>query len=193
MLNDIYCHTPAHKAEIRKEILDIHGEFQQLTEADFYPEHRKRKESSEYRKVHQEIISKHNAGCVVCGVTESILSDPEKKKDKAINYYQATQMELHHHHIEWALANAIDVDKFNKLLKVHLARLHPECQMYKTFMDQATILAWIDHRPHNLMPLCDVHHRHKYYGIHKVSYPNWTAANLYRDDFIKSIQERISE
>ncbi len=37
-----------------------------------------------------------------------------------------------------------------------------------------------------------LHHRHSYYGIHAVSYPDWNASNLYTDDFINSIHEETN-
>lgn len=191
MSNEICGNTAEHKLIIEKEILDIHGKFNQFAEADFYPEHEKRKESPEYRKIRSQIIIEQNSGCIICGVTNKDLSDPITRKDTRINFYQASHMELHHYHVEWALANAVDLDKFNNLLRVHLAALYPSYEIYKSPMDQSELLAWIDHHPHNLMPLCDVHHRHKYYGIHCATYPNWVTSNLYKDDFIESIKKKI--
>ena len=194
MLKNNYEITPGYKSVIKQEISKIHGTIRDLSEADFYPEHEKRKEeSTEYKKIHYKLIREMDSCCAICRVRYSILSDSEKRQDKAMNPYQATEMELHHFYIEWALANAIDVNKFNQLLRLRLANLYPECELYKTFMDQDNILAWVDHHEHNLMPLCDVHHRHNYYGIHTVSYPNWNAWNLYRSDFIEEIKEEIKK
>ena len=53
-------------------------------------------------------------GCRICGVTNDILKDPARRADLSLNQYGALQLETHHYVIEWALANAIDPDKFNR-------------------------------------------------------------------------------
>ncbi len=104
----------------------IHGGFISLTEADFYPKHEKRASSSAYTHVHKELVVKEDLPCLVCGVKNSILKNPEEKKDASLNPYSASQMETHHHLVEWSLANAIDPKKFNRIIRPHLKRKHPQ-------------------------------------------------------------------
>lgn len=119
MLNNINYQSSNHEQAIKKSIL-IHGGFKKLTEADFYPEHEKRTATHEYIKVRDKIIIEENAHCVICGTNNEVLSNLDTKQDSKLNPFQARQMELHHFHIEWALANAIDVNKFNNFLSLIL-------------------------------------------------------------------------
>ena len=130
-----------------------------------------------------------NLPCLVCGVRHSTLKDPKE------NRYGAKQMETHHHVIEWALQNAIDVDKFNKTLRPSLAHKHPNDPIwaYETPFDTAKVTAWIDHSEHNLWVLCDVHHRAKYLGIHEITYPIWGPMDLLRPDFEQWAQDEIAK
>ena len=169
-----------------QQIMRIHGGFTKFIEADFFPEHEKRHETEEYRQIHHKIIKVDNAPCVVCGVTTRTLDDPSH------NFYKATQIELHHFHIEWALTNAIDIKKFNNLFRPHLKYIHSTEKLYQEDLTVEQIKNWIDHHPHNLMPLCNVHHRHKYWGIHHVSYPNWGPTNLFQQEFINQMLNRLS-
>ena len=179
-----------HHDPIIQEVIKIHGKFQEFTEADFYPEHEKRYETDQYKTVRHKMVNIDNRPCVVCGVTQAILIDSEKSKDVNYNFYQAKQIEIHHFHIEWALINAIEPQKFNALLKPNLKHLHPEEKLYQNDLTEEQIKDWVDHHPHNLMPLCDVHHRHKYWGIHHVTYPIWSPANMLKQDFIDQILEK---
>src|SRR5262249_53727485 len=124
-----------------------------LHEAAFYPPHDKRKESSDYKKIHDQMVTKEDRPCLVCRVRKSTLSDKEK------NPFGAVQLETHHHIIEWALANAIDVDKFNEHIVANLAKR--DSKKYGKPFTHQQILDWVDHDPDNLWVLCDVHHRHK--------------------------------
>jgi hypothetical protein len=173
-----------------------------LDEIAFYPAHDKRAETPEYHKVHDYMVKKRDLPCLVCGVRNSTLKDPAK------NRYYAKQMETHHHVIEWALANAIDVDRFNEVLRPNLAHQHPVpevqstkkltvvdseywAQMYAGTMSKANIAAWVDHSPDNLWVLCDVHHRARYFGIHEITYPIWCPADLLRPDFERFVQKQL--
>ena len=182
-----------HVQSLTNEISKIHGSFTTLEEADFYPEHDKRKESSEYEKVHKKMILEDNIPCMVCGVTHEQLSDPVKRKDSTINPYSAKQLETHHHIVEWSLANAIDPTKFNNTVRIHLMNEHQDNPLYKNEMSEQDILDWIDHGADNLWVLCDVHHRHKYFGIHHVTYPNWAPQNLYTKEFLQEVEDKISQ
>ncbi|MBV8972829.1 MAG: hypothetical protein JO290_11110 [Sphingomonadaceae bacterium] len=155
-----------------------------LDERAFYPAHDKRTESPEYAKVHHQMTVVDDKHCLVCGVQHSTLGDPAK------NSFGAVQMETHHHTIEWALANAIDPAKFNQHIRpglmhaAHARRSQPGYaatpaeyrafdDTYDSDMSLDDIKAWIDHGADNLWVLCDIHHRHKFVGIHAISYPIW--------------------
>ena len=182
-----------HVQLLNDQIIKIHGDFIKLEEADFYPEHDKRKSSEGYRKVHHQFVVEKNLPCLVCGVTHELLTDSIKKQDKKLNPYSAKQIELHHHIIEWSLANAIDHDKFNDTIRINLMNKQKDNLLYQKEMTMQEILDWIDHSPDNLWVLCDVHHRHKYFGIHHISYPNWAPQNLYTEAFLNEINKKISQ
>lgn len=144
-----------------------------LYEAVWYPAHAKRVETTEYKKIHNKLTRELDLPCLVCGVKNSTLTDPTENK------YKSKQMETHHHVIEWAAANSIDVNKFNKIILPHLKQLHP--LTYPGPLTEQEMLDWIDHSPHNLWVLCDVHHRKSRYGIHMITGPIWGAQDLIKD------------
>ncbi len=165
----------------------IHGAPKLLQDPMFYPPHDERSETAAYQKVHADLTEKQDLPCMVCGVRNSILKDPAKAKDPASNPYGATAMETHHHTIEWALANAIDPARFNRTLRPNLAAGHPTNATYQRDMTAQEIHDWVDHSPDNLWVLCDVHHRHRWVGIHEISYPLWVPQNLLQQDFIDEV------
>lgn len=162
-----------------------HTVARMLDERAFYPPHDQRTESPAYAKVHHQIVVTDDKRCLVCGVKHSTLGDP------AQNPFGAIQIETHHHVIEWALANAVDAAKFNQHIRPGLLRAagsrsatdshgEPLAAIYLEFdkdyaanMPLARIKEWVDHAADNLWPLCDIHHRHKYVGIHAITYPIW--------------------
>ncbi len=163
-----------------------------LDEQAFYPAHDKRTESPDYAKVHHQLTLVDDKHCLVCGVQYSTLGDPTG------NPFGAKQMETHHHTIEWALANAVDPAKFNLHIRPGLlhqaerrkteasyAQLNPAYKAfddsYQTDMDLDTIRAWVDHAADNLWVLCDIHHRHKYVGIHAITFPIWGPQDVVDD------------
>lgn len=156
-----------------------HVQHHTIDELQFYPNHAGRTETAAYVKAHKKLCIDLDLPCLVCGVRHSTLKDPAK------NRYQSKAMETHHHIIEWALANAVDPDRFNQSLRPNLAHAHPNdpTWAYETPFDQAKIAAWVDHSEHNLWVLCDVHHRAKYLGIHEITYPIWAPMDLLRPDF----------
>jgi hypothetical protein len=170
-----------------KKDKDIHQSVNTLTEIAFYPEHDPRKETSAYKAVHKRLIKKEDRPCLICGVKNSTLGDLRE------NTYKAKALETHHCVIEWALMNAIDPIKFNKMLRPHLELTHPGRKLYKQDMDENQIKDWIDHDEDNLWVLCDVHHRSKFVGIHRITYPIWGPANLLRNDFEEYVRTQIEE
>lgn len=171
---------------VQKAVKAIHENRRKLDERAFYPAHDLRKESKEYAKVHKNLVVELDLPCLVCGVRHSTL------KNKKKNTYGAKQLETHHHMIEWALANAIDVDKFNNTILPHLNHRHPQKQEYQKPFTQEQVAAWVDHSEDNLWVLCDVHHRAKYFGIHEITYPIWCPMDLLRPDFEKYVKEQIA-
>jgi len=167
--------------------LEIHESRRQLDERAFYPAHDARKESAAYAKVHRHLCIDLDLPCLVCGVKHSTLNDERE------NPYGAKAMETHHHIIEWALANAVDTAHFNKTLRPNLAHRHPQDPTwgYETPFDDQKVKEWVDHSEHNLWVLCDIHHRHKFLGIHEISYPIWCPQDLLRPDFADYVQRQV--
>ena len=171
---------------------EIHGEFDLLEEASYFPSHVKRKKSRAYKDIHHKLVVEEDTPCYICGVTHSVLSDSEKKQNRSLNPHVASQIELHHTIVEWSLANAVDPVKFNATIRLDLMKSNPDNPLYQSEMSQQQILDWVDHGADNLMVLCDVHHRHPYYGIHKVSHPKWLPQRFYTDAFIKRVEDKIA-
>jgi hypothetical protein len=164
----------------------VHGNSRALEEMAFYPAHDPRQETKEYQAAHKKLVVDQDRACLVCSVRHSTLADPAK------NPYRARQLETHHHVVEWALINAVDVDKFNKRLLPALRARHPFRLLYrKGALSAGDVKAWIDHDEDNLWVLCDVHHRAKYFGIHEISHPIWGPVDLLRDDFASYVREQI--
>jgi hypothetical protein len=174
-------------AERLKAAPTIHAKQRLLSEIAFYPKHAKRTESPKYKIVHNDMVRTKDLPCLVCGVQNSTLKDPKK------NTYGARQMETHHHVVEWALANAIDVGKFNRILRPNLAHKHPDNADYKSAMSQQQILDWVDHSSDNLWVLCDVHHRAKYFGIHEITYPIWCPMDMLEPHFDNFVRTELKK
>lgn len=144
------------------EQVAAHAVSRQLQETIAYPDHDPRKESAEYVRVHHHLVVELDEGCWICGVRHSTLGDPKH------NPHGATQLETHHFHLEWALANAADPAKV-------LADF-PEMGA----ADEEHLRAWLD-SPDQMLILCDIHHRHAHYGIHSITHPAWVAQRFLRD------------
>jgi hypothetical protein len=170
------------------KVVKQHVQEHDVRELQFYPDHAGRTESPAYAKVHKKLCIELDLPCLVCGVKHSTLKDP------AQNRYQSKAMETHHHIVEWALANAIDVDKFNNGLRLNLAHRHPNdpTWQYEQPFDAAKVAQWVDHSEHNLWVLCDVHHRAKFMGIHEITYPIWAPLDLLRTDFEQWARDQIA-
>jgi hypothetical protein len=172
-----------------------------LQEKAFYPPHDKRKESKDYARVHKQMTITEDQPCLVCRVTHSTLGDPAK------NPFGAVQLETHHHTIEWALANAIVPELFNLHIRKGLLRHSQERKaagpvdpiydefdaLYPNDLTAEQILAWVDHSPDNLWVLCDVHHRHKFVGIHAITYPIWGPQDIVNAAIVESEIKTLSE
>jgi hypothetical protein len=187
---------PANPSSQDDDISHYHVVERMLDEQAYYPPHDKRTESLDYAAVHKQMTIIDDQRCLVCGVRHSTLGDPDQ------NPFGAVQLETHHHTIEWALANAIDPDKFNQHIRPGLQRLAAArpaglSPLYVKFdaayaapMDVKTIQDWVDHGFDNLWVLCDVHHRHKFVGIHAITFPIWGPQDVVNQD---SITHAIAE
>jgi hypothetical protein len=154
-------------------VVAAHAQTRQLMETIAYPQHDPRTASAEYRQVHHHLIVERDEPCWICGVRNSTLSDPDA------NPRGSGQMETHHYHVEWALANAIDPAKILKDF--------PELGT----ADDTHLRQWLDSEGQMLV-LCDVCHRHPHYGIHNITYPAWVAQRWLRRgwDLVKGAVSR---
>ncbi len=171
----------------------IHEQHRRLDERAFYPAHSKRMETPAFRKAHDLLVKKKKLPCIICGATYEILKDRQKRMDPKLNPYGARNLETHHYIIEWALAGAIDKDKFNKRILPHLRHHYPHKTEYKKDFTTKQIKAWVDHSVDNLLVLCDVHHRHKWLGVHMITYPVWSPQTLLKDNFIRAVERELKK
>lgn len=75
------------------------------------------------------------------------------------------QLELHHSHVEFSQANAVDPAKIEKALGLH-------------FDDDEAFQQWIE-SPGNLEVLCVNHHR-THYGVHVIPSALWETLRWHR-------------
>lgn len=148
-----------------------------LKEIAKYPPHPPRTASRRYRETHHRLIVEQDRPCIICGVRHSTLDDP------AHNRWGARQMETHHHIVEWALAGAIDLDRFNARIVPRLLARHGDRVTYGHAFTQAEMEAWIDGDEANLWVLCSTHHRSPLVGIHAVTHPIWGVQDLLRGSY----------
>lgn len=57
-------------------------------------------------------------------------------------------------------------------------------------MTKQEVLDWVDHSEDNLWVLCDVHHRHKFLGIHEIPYPIGCPQDLLSPKFEDYVQKQ---
>ena len=163
------------KPVAKDTVSHIHLVSRMLKEEVYYPEHAPRKATAEYRAMHKQLVVEQDHPCLVCGVRNSTINDPQK------NLVHAKQIETHHHIVEWSLANAIDLAKFNDRIVSHLRHRNPH--KYGNDFTQQQMEDWVDHDPDNIWVLCDVHHRHSLVGIHSITGPIFGPQDLIRDDY----------
>jgi hypothetical protein len=97
-------------------------------------------------------------------------------KDPAQNLYGSSQIETHHFHLEWSLANAADWSVLKTMYPdfADWAKIDPNNpDTFKYFVDSE----------YNMMILCDIHHRATYRGIHALEFPVWIAQKYMKKDF----------
>lgn len=154
-------HANTHESSSR--LVKPHLVRHVIHEAVMYPAHGPREETPEYAATHHQMVVVEDRPCFICGVRNSTLSSP------AENPCGASAMETHHVYVEWALINAVDVEKLNAYFGKQL--------------DAAGWAAELEHGEAYLLVLCDIHHRHKEAGIHELTYPIWIAQKFVRDDY----------
>lgn len=130
-----------------------------LTESVMYPDHAPRKASAEYKRVHKHLIYELDEPCWICGIRRST----------------GGNMETHHWHLEWAMAQVDDPD--SPITQLDVEAIFADFPEMKEATDEA-LRAWLDSEG-NMLVLCDVHHRHGLQGIHMITYPAW-APQRYR-------------
>ncbi len=149
------------------------------------PGHAKRVETAAYAKVHKHLVKELDLPCIVCGVRNSTLSDA------VANRFNAKMLETHHRYCEWSLMNAVDLDKFNTRLLPYLHEMHPDEPLYNQPFDRPTLDAWVDHHPHNLWVICDVHHVGRNTGIHYLPMPIWGVQDLLQDKYQQEVMKLL--
>lgn len=173
-------------------VVRAHAQITTLNQYSFYPEHNQRKETKLYAQAHKKLAIDLDRPCLACGVKNSTLHDDTQ------NRFGARAMETHHHVVEWALANGVDAEKFFDHVVMALAHkkanndgsLDPSFVQYYdpnkksawTANNGALMTAWVDHSTDNLWVLCDVHHRHKFLGIHAITDPIWGPMDVIVDE-----------
>jgi len=148
-----------------------------LHETALYPPHPPRKPTARYLKTHHDLVVVKDLPCLVCGVRNSTLHDP------AQNPRGAVHMETHHRLIEDSLANAIDVDKFNRKVLPALLRKSGDQEKYGHPFTREEMCDWIHGDADNMWILDDVCHRHPLVGIHAITGPIWGVQDLLIDGY----------
>ncbi len=153
-----------------ERITEAHTQKKTIVQMVNIPAHKRRVETDEYKAVRYRLIVEEDRPCLVCGVRNSTLDDPEQ------NPYGAKMLQCHHRVVEWSLANCIDLAKFNaRIVATYRARGIPG---YEHDFTQQQMLDWIDHDERNLWPLCDRHHVGIETGIHSLEYAVWSVQDL---------------
>jgi hypothetical protein len=160
-----------------EKVSEIHEVRRTINEDVFVPGHDPRTASAGYRAMHDHLVKELDRPCIACGVRNSTLDDQDQ------NPFGATQMETHHKTVEWSLINAIDLDKFNQRIVLRFRHYSPHDPKYDQDFTQEQMEDWIDHDEDNIWVLCDVHHRHKWVGIHSVTGPIWGPQDLIKPGY----------
>lgn len=128
-----------------------------------YPDHEPREQDPHYKDFHAWKESVRNTPAWRCGWAARIGDDSDCDL--------SAPLEAHHAHIEFALANAIDL--------AHLEHSYPGVS------DPDSIGAWIESAA-NLVLLCRVHHRATNAGVHHL-----TASDYEGSYFLDSVFKKV--
>lgn len=134
--------------ETTETLSHVHATVGGVATIEMTPPHPPREETPEYAQAHHHLTRVLDAPCALCGVRNSTLKDPKE------NPFGATAIETHHYPIERSLVGACDPKKVG--------------MVFPQVKDRATLEAFVDSE-HNLMVLCDIHHRHPLHGIHHLT------------------------
>lgn len=142
--------APAHTSngEASETLSHVHATVEGVATVEMTPPHPPREETPAYTQAHHHLTRELDSPCALCGVRNSTLDNPKE------NPFGATAIETHHYPIERSLMDACDPKKVGVV--------------FPQVKDQATLEAFIDSE-HNLMVLCDIHHRHPLHGIHHLT------------------------
>ena len=140
--------TGTEQAETTEILSRVHATTEGVAVVEMTPPHPPREETPEYTKAHHHLVYELDSPCAMCGVRHSTLNDPKE------NPFGAAALETHHYPIERSLLDACDPTKVSVV--------------FPHVTDQASLEAFVDSE-HNLMVLCDIHHRHPLHGIHHLT------------------------
>lgn len=137
-------------------VTPAHAQTTTLHLLEFYPSHQSRTTDKHYHYFHEAHERLKKAGklvCFVCGKDGAAAGQP---------------IELHHSVVEFALANGVDISRFEQLF--------PE---FGITTDEE-FFAFVEGEG-NLTPLCKLHHT-GIEGIHCLPYPIWESLRYWRTD-----------
>ena len=123
----------------------LHERTRRIMLVERYPAHEPRQHDPHYHAFNAARRRMRAAGllrCTVCGA--------------------CSHVELHHAWVEFAIQNAVDVEKLDEAAGLHLSD--------EEFKD------WVE-SPGNLEPLCVLHHR-GLMGVHNLPEPDWRALRI---------------
>lgn len=126
----------------------VHATTEGVATVEMTPPHPPREETPEYTRAHHHLVYDLDSPCAMCGVRHSTLKDPKE------NPFGAKAIETHHYPIERSLLDACNPSKVGVV--------------FPQVKDHASLEAFVDSE-HNLMVLCDIHHRHPLHGIHHLT------------------------
>lgn len=152
----------SYEAEPQSKAVNVVHEIKRALYEDYsVPAHEPRTASNLYTQTHHDLVYVQDESCFICGIRKST----------------GGNMETHHWHLEWSLANGADWGT--------IMAAHPDFPAWDKInaADPATYHQFVDH-PYNMLILCDVHHRAKLHGIHAIEYPIWVAQKYMRADFV---------
>lgn len=151
----------------------VHATTAGTADLEMTPPHPPREDTPIYMRTHHHLVFTLDRPCMVCGVRKSTLDDPQQ------NPFGAQHLETHHHPLERCLLNACDPAKVGRV--------------FPAVKDRATLEEFVDSEA-NMLVLCDIHHRHPFYGIHHVVGPDFFAQPFVFDGYqVMSDKEHEAE
>lgn len=87
------------------------------------------------------------------------------------NKHCCAGIEIHHNIVEYSASSEIDWERFHAD--------HPDIKDVDSF--------------EQMLPLCEVHHRGKFHGIHSITYPIWVLQKYMTDEALDKFQKAIDD